>query len=238
MAVLDNVVRKNEKYDLHCDNSVAMVKLAARTQFKLSLSIFLGRDVCCICMNKTHCYTCLGKRLTREMHYCLYFNNTTGELSMKKQLLAIALLATPLYAVADTGPGCGWGAMLFEGKDGLGPNVLAATTNGSTGNQTFGMTTGTAGCDPSKPVTTSAADDFLNSNMDKLAKDMAIGHGESLHTLAGLLGIDEKDQSEFYRVTKDNFTNIFDSAHTNSRDVLISLRMVMKQNARLSKYIS
>lgn len=159
-------------------------------------------------------------------------------MNKKSFVLSVALLAAPLSSFADTGPGCGWGAMVFEGKDGLVSNVLAATTNGTFGNQTFGMTTGTAGCDASKPVTTSAADDFLDSNIEKVAKDMATGQGESLSTLASLLGITEEEKAHFFTVTQQNFGTIFSKADTTSKEVLESLKTVMQQDDMLAKYVS
>ena len=156
---------------------------------------------------------------------------------MKKILLATALIVTPALSFADTGPGCGWGAMLFDGQDGLPANVLAATTNGTLGNQTFGMTSGTAGCDASKPVTTSAADSFLNSNMEKVARDMATGGGEALTTLAGLMGIEDADKAAFYQVTQQNFSKIFKSDAVNSKEVLLSLKAVMQLDSQLVKYV-
>ena len=158
---------------------------------------------------------------------------------MKKStmLLALALSTGSIAAYADTGPGCGWGAMLFEGKDGLGPNVLAATTNGTLGNQTFGMTTGTAGCDGNKPVTTSAADKFLDSNMEKIAKEMSTGQGENLSTLASLMGISDSDKGHFYSVTQSRFSEIFSKADISSKEVLQSLKTVLKQDTVLAQYV-
>ena len=159
---------------------------------------------------------------------------------MKKTTLALslALLASPVASMADTGPGCGWGAMVFEGQDGLGPNILAATTNGTFGNQTFGLTSGTAGCDSTKPVTTSAADKFLDSNMEKVAKDMATGQGESLSTLASLMGISESEKDHFYSVTQNNFGSIFSKPYITSKQVLESLKTVLQQDDVLAKYVS
>ena len=128
---------------------------------------------------------------------------------------------------------------MFDGQDGLGPNVLAATTNGTFGNQTFGMTTGTAGCDVSKPVTTSAADKFLDSNIEKVAKDMATGQGENLSTLASLIGITgEVEKAHFYSVTQKNFGSIFSKSDSTSKEVLESLKTVMQQDELLAKYVS
>ena len=159
-------------------------------------------------------------------------------MNKKVLVLSCALLAAPMASFADTGPGCGWGAMLFNGQDGLGPNVLAATTNNTFGNQTFGMTSGTAGCDGKKAVTMSAADKFLDSNIDKVAKDMATGQGESLETLAGLLGIEDSEKTHFYSVTQKNFGTIFSKPDSTSKEVLESLKTVMQQDSTLAKYVS
>ena len=157
---------------------------------------------------------------------------------MKKITLAITLLASPLLSVAaETGPGCGWGSMLMDGKSGKTYNVLAATTNGTFGNQTFGITSGTAGCDGSKTIHR-AATDFLDDNMEKVAKDMSTGQGESLDTLASLMGIEEQDKVKFFEVTHDNFSTIFPSDSASSVEVMASIEEVMVSDATLSKYVS
>jgi len=156
---------------------------------------------------------------------------------MKKTLLAVTLVTAPLAALADGGVGCGWGSMLFEGESGVGPNVLAATTNGTFGNQTFGISSGTAGCD-SNPTVSLAAVDFLDNNMEKVAKDMATGQGESLDTFANLMGIADKDKDEFFNLTHANFSTIFNSASVNSNEVIAAVREVMLQDSALAKYVS
>jgi hypothetical protein len=77
------------------------------------------------------------------------------EFRMKKTLIAAALLgaSTSAMAVAPGGPGCGWGNMLFEGKSGMPVHFLATTVNGTSGNATFGMTSGTNGCDTNGSLT-------------------------------------------------------------------------------------
>jgi hypothetical protein len=157
---------------------------------------------------------------------------------MKKMTLAIALLASPMASMAaETGPGCGWGSMLMDGESGVVSNVLAATTNGTFGNQTFGMTSGTAGCDASQTIHRAAAD-FLDDNMEKVARDMSTGQGESLDTLANLMGIQEEDKTTFFTLTHDNFSTIFSSDSVSSVDVMASLQEVMRQDATLSRYVS
>ena len=154
---------------------------------------------------------------------------------MKKLVVAGLVALSPLTAqAADTGPGCGWGSMVFEGQNGVAPHVLAATTNG-TYTQTFGMTTGTAGCDTSQSISYMAFN-FLDSNMEKVARDMAVGEGENLTTLAVLMGIDEQHRPTFYQSTKDNFSKIFSGENVRSREVYRSIVSIMKENNKLAQY--
>lgn len=158
---------------------------------------------------------------------------------MKKILIAGLLSMTPLYGMAaETGPGCGWGSMIFDGKEGVVFHVLAATTNGSFGNQTFGMTSGTAGCDASKPIHKQMAYNFLDSNMDKVARDMASGSGESVTTLAGLLGVPEDKTPLFIKTSQDNFGKIFSRDDIKSDDVYGAILKVMQENEVLAQYAS
>ena len=68
--------------------------------------------------------------------------------------------------------------------------AFQATTNGTSGNQTFGVTTGTSKCEqPSKFAQNDQVNEFVLANMDNLAKDIAMGQGETLETLAELLQV-------------------------------------------------
>jgi len=157
---------------------------------------------------------------------------------MKKIIIAALLSISPIYGMAaETGPGCGWGSMVFDGSDGLASHVMAATTNGSTGNQTFGMTSGTGGCDPSKPIQKMAYN-FLDSNLDKVARDMATGNGESVTTLASLMGVPESKTSLFIKASKDNFGKIFARDDVRSVDVYAAIINMMRENNELAQYAS
>jgi hypothetical protein len=64
-------------------------------------------------------------------------------------VLALALATPVALAQQDetaNSTGCGLGTIIFEGQKGIAPQVLAVTTNGTSGNQTFGITSGTLGC--------------------------------------------------------------------------------------------
>ena len=70
---------------------------------------------------------------------------------MKKIIIiCVALMMMCGVSFANTvtvNCGCGLGNELIGEKEGLGWNVLGATLNGTSGNQTFGMSSGTLGCD-------------------------------------------------------------------------------------------
>jgi len=156
---------------------------------------------------------------------------------IKRTILAVTLLAgsSVAFAANDSGSGCGAGAMIFKGQSGLAPHVLAATTNGTLGNQTFGMTSGTSGCNASQPISVAAVD-FIDHNMEKVARGMATGSGESMDTLANLMGISSQDSERFKVLTHNQFATIFTRDNIHSNDVIANLNNVMKQDVILAKY--
>ncbi|MBL7665347.1 MAG: DUF3015 family protein [Bacteriovoracaceae bacterium] len=106
---------------------------------------------------------------------------------MRKLLLVSALLSLSAASFAAGPAGCGLGSIMFKEKSGLVWNVLAATFNGSSGNQTFGMSSGTSECqvdDKTKVAQVS----FIEANKVALANDIARGNGETLASLSSLYG--------------------------------------------------
>lgn len=156
---------------------------------------------------------------------------------MKKMIMAAALVACSSAAMADNDIGCGLGTQVWKGQKGLVPKVLGATTNGTSGNQTFGITFGTLGCRQDGVVTASARlGEFMGTNQESLARDMSVGQGESLNVLATLIGIKAQDKSAFFKATKDNFSTIYAANNKTTGDVLAALKSVMAQDASLSVY--
>ena len=120
-------------------------------------------------------------------------------------LLIVGALVLASNASAIDSTGCGLGSMAWRGQSGIGPQVLAATTNGSFGTQTFGITFGTSGCDPNGRVTGGTGRmmlAFLENNMEQYALDAAAGHGETIETMAGILNMDSEKLGE---MSKQNF---------------------------------
>jgi hypothetical protein len=157
---------------------------------------------------------------------------------MKKMILGAMLVATPFLAQAkDYGAaGCGLGSILFEGQSGLGPHILAATTNNFYGTQTFAMTSGTLGCDVEGPIQSHAAL-YIDSNMENIARDMSRGEGEALNALAAVMGVQKQDQATFSAVMKANFTTIYSHDSVTSAEVMDAMASVMKNDAVLAKYV-
>jgi Protein of unknown function (DUF3015) len=137
---------------------------------------------------------------------------------MKRILLAVAL--TVLYATAaiaasaKANTGCGLGTVLWGDKaDGsVLSQSLQATTNGSFGNQTFGITSGTLECSrPASMANNEHLNRFVMSNMDNLARDIAQGRGENLDTFAELLQVPVEKRAEFAARLQGNFDKVFTS---------------------------
>ncbi len=156
----------------------------------------------------------------------------------KKTALVTALLALPLSsAMARDSTGCGVGTILFDGNRGVAPQVLAVTTNGSFGNQTFGISSGTLGCDQDGVVTHEAAlSEFVAANMEDLASDMAAGGGETLASLADLMGVPKKERLVLYSTVQKQFGRIYDAEDVTAGEVIDNLRAVMASQPRLADY--
>ncbi len=158
---------------------------------------------------------------------------------MKVALVSILLLAFSgiAQAVAPGGGGCGWGNKLFEGDSGTASHVLAVTTNGTSGNNTFGMSSGTNGCKTDGSLTYDGGEAFARI-LNEFSEDVAIGHGDALTAVAVMMGVEAADRDTFAEITHDNFKVIFPNENVTAKEVYSSLQMVMKSDERLAKYVS
>lgn len=147
----------------------------------------------------------------------------------------LLLASSSAFAVAPGGGGCGWGNALFEGKSGPAPHVLAVTTNGTSGNNTFGMTTGTNGCDVSGKIGYSGQS-MLAAVMDEFSEDVAKGEGEALTAVSVAMGVQPEDREKFAQLTHDNFSKLFPNQDVTAEQVYNSIQQVMKSDSQLSKY--
>jgi hypothetical protein len=159
---------------------------------------------------------------------------------LKKKLIVVALagmLPVGAMAAQNNIGSCGWGSKLFDGQRGIAPQVLGATTNGTSGNQTFAITSGTSGCTQDGVVNSSwKTAMFIDGNKPKLARDMSTGSGETLESLAKLIGVKDQDKAAFFRATKENFARIFASDNPTTDQVVASLKQVLSADSQLAQY--
>ena len=106
------------------------------------------------------------------------------------------------YGVA----GCGLGSVAFGPKP--GPiQIIAATLNGTSGSQTFGISSGTSNCDiPAMGQQTAA---FIEVNHEAVANDAARGQGETMAGLAFILNC--SDAKALGQALRQNYEKIFAS---------------------------
>lgn len=125
--------------------------------------------------------------------------------------------------------GCGLGSIIFGGGKGF-TQVLAATTNGSSGNQTFGITSGTSNCDAA--ASTESAKNFVEANRVALAKDISRGKGQTLTSLSELAGC--SDSKAVGAKLRKNFKRIFPNAQASDGAVSESVVGLLKSDETLS----
>ncbi len=153
---------------------------------------------------------------------------------MKKIVIAaLATLAAASSMASQNNVGsCGWGSKVFQGQSGVAPQVLAVTTNGTSGNQTFGITFGTSGCTQDGVVSSSwKTAMYIDGNRVALARDAAAGQGESLNVLADVMGVKAADRAAFASTIKANFATVFANDQ-----VAANLKSVLAANEQLSGY--
>ncbi len=132
--------------------------------------------------------------------------------------LAFGTLAISAHAERNLNTGCGLGSMIIDNQNTVAKQVVAATLNSLSGNQTFGITTGTMGCEKPTLLVSREVETFVADNMDDLATDIAMGQGESLDTLASMMGV--KDKAAFSTKLKANFDKIYASEDVTSAKVI------------------
>ena len=146
---------------------------------------------------------------------------------MKKVLVSLAAvvaLSSAVSANVNNQTGCGLGAIIIKDDSTAVMLALQATTNGTFGNQTFGITSGTLGCKKTRFVMNERAEEFVASNMDTLAKEIAMGQGESIDTLAELMGIQDKEA--FATALQANYNKIYADKNVEMADVLDTISTV------------
>jgi len=150
---------------------------------------------------------------------------------MKKVLIIAIISAMLVPSMAFAGKlrnnvGCGIGTLLFEstGNENGGwlLQTFAISTNGILYSG-FSMTTGTMGCqgEVGDVVGLEKTEVFIAENMDDFAKDIAMGHGETINTVASLLEVTDKEV--FALLLQSNFSTIFPHENVKADQVLLTI---------------
>ena len=142
---------------------------------------------------------------------------------MKKSIIfMLAVLGTsPAFAAKWGMAGCGLGSMVFADQPGF-IQVVGATLNGTSGNQTFGMTSGTSNCTESGGA---ASLNYIENNKIALQNDISRGQGDTLAGLLNMWGCE--NYSGVGSVLQQNYPQIqVDQADT----MKASLQQVIKNN--------
>ncbi|MCC7460667.1 MAG: DUF3015 family protein [Proteobacteria bacterium] len=136
------------------------------------------------------------------------------------------LQGTGRYGMA----GCGLGSMAF-GENTKFNQVLAATTNGTFGTQTFGISSGTSNCTTGGLAKIEKETEmFVEVNYDVLQKEVSQGKGETLASFSNLLGC--SDSKVLGKGLQSNYKNI--SAAKNSSEFLNNVKTTISNNSALS----
>lgn len=156
---------------------------------------------------------------------------------MKKYLLAIVgtlIFSSSAMAAGYGEAGCGLGSILFGNQAGA-VQIFAATTNGTSYNQAFGISSGTSNCDAKSIVLAEQQqEEFVANNFSGLAKEMASGEGEHLAALSGMMGCPVDRQGQFNAVAQRNFETIFASDATSPSEMLGAVKGVVAGEPELS----
>jgi hypothetical protein len=162
----------------------------------------------------------------------------------KVLILSVAVLfgmqaGLAMAANPDTGPGCGLGKLAwsdYKGQKEIAPQVLMATTNGTFGSTTFGISTGTSGCtNDGKVMADSKTIMFAELNFDNLSQEMAQGQGEHLASLATLMGVPTEHQGTFFAMTQERYTSLVKAGEASPVAMVKALNEAVAGHAVLAK---
>jgi Protein of unknown function (DUF3015) len=155
--------------------------------------------------------------------------------SKKKIILlsgaGLSLLASNAYAVVGSA-GCGLGSLIFK-EEIWWKQVLAATTNGSSANQTFGITSGTSNCAPGVSAKFQRQKDYIAANLSSLQREVPQGSGDTVKGFASVLGCPTSSYPDFGVYTQSNYNAIFNSNDPSA--IVINVKSQLQKNVNLSK---
>lgn len=158
---------------------------------------------------------------------------------------AVAMVGQAGLAMAanpDTGPGCGLGKLAwadYKNQKNIAPQVMMATTNGTFGSGTFGISSGTSGCtNDGQVMAEQKTNVFANLNFDNLSQEMAQGRGEHLASLATLMGIPAEQHAAFFALIQERYTTMVEAGETSSVALVKALNDAVGKSPVLAQAVS
>ena len=131
--------------------------------------------------------------------------------------------------------GCGLGSMIFGPVNTPGAQILAATTNGTFGTQTFGITSGTSNCVSGGVVALEREQTaFAEVNFTDLKRDMAAGGGEYVTSFATLLGCDDATKPALAKMMQARYETLLPSEGTTPGELLAGVHAQISADANLA----
>ena len=145
------------------------------------------------------------------------------------------LFPMSVFAAGYGTAGCGLGSIVIGSERGP-EQIFAIITNGTSGSQTFGMTSGTSNCGDHGLLNLSKEREvFASENYTSLVKEMAQGKGEHLNILASMYQCPTAQYQEFGAMTQKKFNDIVPGAQTTPDALLSQLETMLSQHHSLSK---
>ncbi len=144
------------------------------------------------------------------------------------------LLPFSVFSAGYGAAGCGLGSIVFGSEPGA-KQILAATTNGTFGSQTFGISSGTSNCGDHGLVDLSKEREvFAQQNYTSLVKEMAQGEGENLYTLASLYQCPTETHQQFGGMTQEKFDHLLVNEQTTPTELLVLIEEQMARHPKLA----
>lgn len=146
------------------------------------------------------------------------------------------LSATNALAAKYGAAGCGLGSVVMGPSAGFS-QVFAATTNGTSYSQIFGITTGTSNCEASgQEIAQFRQQEYINSNLSTLAKEASQGEGETLEGLANVFGCSKTQHEDFSALIKTHYSEIF--SQPGAEAILERSREIVRADEKLAESCS
>ena len=153
-------------------------------------------------------------------------------------ILLILQVSTGFAGIPDNGPGCGLGKLAwgdYKTPKNIAPQVMMATTNGTFGSQTFGISFGTSGCtNDGKVMADHRTSMFVATTIDSLSEDIARGGGEHLAALATLMGVPVEHQPAFFALAQQHYHELLTAGEISSVALLKALQDAMNGQSVLA----